>query len=44
MAKKVKGTEGQRYLFQIEYEQLYNKEFKECQGERDKHQALVYIM
>lgn len=43
-----RGTEGQeerrdRYLFQIEYEQLYNKEVKECLGKLENHQELVYI-
>ena len=32
-----------RYLFQIEYEQLYNKEVKECLGKLENHQELVYI-
>jgi len=40
-------TEGperrDRYLFQIEYEQLYNKEVKECLGKLENHQELVYI-
>ena len=36
------GTEGQ-ILFQIEYEQLDNKEVKECLGKLENHQELVYI-
>ena len=32
-----------RYLFQIEYEQLDNKEVKECLGKLENHQELVYI-
>ena len=36
------GTEGQ-VLFQIEYEQLDNKEVKECLGKLENHQELVYI-
>ncbi len=32
-----------RYLFQIEYEQLDNKEVKECLGKLENHQEQVYI-
>jgi hypothetical protein len=38
-----KGERRDRYLFQIEYEQLYNKEVKECLGKLENHQELVYI-
>ena len=31
-----------RDLFQIEYEQLDNKEVKECLGKLENHQELVY--
>lgn len=34
---------GDGYLFQIEYEQLDNKEVKECLGKLENHQELVYI-
>ena len=43
---KKKGTEKERrnrYLFQIEYEQLDNKEVKECLDKLENHQELVYI-
>lgn len=42
MSSDVKGTEGQ-ILFQIEYEQLDNKEVKECLGKLENHQEQVYI-
>ena len=35
--------QGDGYLFQIEYEQLDNKEVKECLGKLENHQELVYI-
>jgi len=34
---------GDAILFQIEYEQLDNKEVKECLGKLENHQELVYI-
>ena len=41
MRGELKGTESKerrdRYLFQIEYEQLYNKEVKECLGKLENH-------
>lgn len=37
------GERRDRYLFQIEYEQLDNKEVKECLGKLENHQELVYI-
>lgn len=42
---KKEGTKERRdrYLFQIEYEQLDNKEVKECLGKLENHQELVYI-
>ena len=40
---EVKEERRDRYLFQIEYEQLDNKEVKECLGKLENHQELVYI-
>ena len=34
---------GDAILFQIEYEQLDNKEVKECLVKLENHQELVYI-
>ena len=43
LGRRSREERRDRYLFQIEYELLDNKEVKEFLGKLENHQELVYI-